>query len=170
MENDFIIKIGRNTGLIMLDILLLTLCPIATMLGTIVSNAVAKVNDKPEFIPDSELPAHKLETHLSDNNDPELSKKALLEKHNEEKNHYFSEYQYRENKRNSMLRLPFIGFILGLVISLYFVGAINQDITSLARILGLCVLLGYQAPSLWVTQEKTIKKLVDKKVDSVLGK
>jgi hypothetical protein len=44
----------------------------------------------------------------------------------------------------------FIGLVVGLVIALFFVGAINNDISSLARVLVLTVFLGYHAPLIWV--------------------
>jgi hypothetical protein len=43
----------------------------------------------------------------------------------------------------------FIGLVVGLVIALFFLGAINNDISSLARVLVLTVFLGYHAPLIW---------------------
>lgn len=43
----------------------------------------------------------------------------------------------------------FIGIVVGIVVSLFFIGAINNDISSLARVLVLTVFLGYKAPVLW---------------------
>jgi hypothetical protein len=43
----------------------------------------------------------------------------------------------------------FIGLSIGFVIALFFLGAINNDITSLAKVLVLSAFLGYKAPSLW---------------------
>ncbi len=48
----------------------------------------------------------------------------------------------------------FIGVVVGLVISLFFVGAINNDISSLARVLVLTVLLGYNTPLFWSSRKK----------------
>ena len=59
------------------------------------------------------------------------------------------------------------GFALGLVVALYFVGAITDSISSVARILALCILLGYQAPNIWQSQEAAIKRLVDKKLKQI---
>ncbi|EPJ46598.1 MAG: hypothetical protein OFPII_19850 [Osedax symbiont Rs1] len=47
----------------------------------------------------------------------------------------------------------FIGIVAGIVISLFFVGAINNDITSLARVLVLTIFLGYKAPLFWNNQK-----------------
>lgn len=62
----------------------------------------------------------------------------------------------------------FIGLVLGLLIALFFVGAINSEVTSLARVLALSILLGYQAKSIWFSQEKVINKAIQKKVKQAL--
>jgi hypothetical protein len=62
---------------------------------------------------------------------------------------------------------PLVGLALGLVIALYFIGTIQDDISSVSRILALSILLGYQAPMIWQSQEKTISKLVDKKIKEI---
>ena len=56
----------------------------------------------------------------------------------------------------------FIGIVVGIVISLFFVGAINNDISSLARVLVLTVFLGYKAPLIW-----SLKKTADNSTASV---
>ena len=56
---------------------------------------------------------------------------------------------------------------LGIVISLYFFGAITEDLTSLARVVGLSIVLGYQAPNLWRLQEKAINKIAEKQYKSI---
>ncbi|WP_215399507.1 hypothetical protein [Rheinheimera oceanensis] len=66
---------------------------------------------------------------------------------------------------NTML----VGGVLGLVVALYFVGAITDEITSLARVFALCILLGYQAPNLWQAQAKVISSLVDDRLRAILG-
>ncbi len=164
MYDDYLIQLGREAGLTLFDFLLLSLCPIATMLGTMVSNAVSKIINKPEYEPETELPPH-LQAKLGAGDDEEIA----LARYNAERRDWHEKNTARERRADS-LRLPFVGFVLGLVIALYFVGAITTSVTSLARVLGLCVLLGYQAPSLWITQEKAIKKFVDKKVESLIGK
>lgn len=163
--NDFWFPLGNGTGLTLLDVLLLVLCPIATMLGTMVSSAVTKITNKPEFIPAIELPTPLL-VQLSEsqgNADREIQRKKMLYQYNAEMEHWYRNRMVVESWLD-LIRLPFVGLVLGLVIALYFVGAITESITSLARILGLCVLLGYQAPHLWLTQERALKKLVDKKL------
>ena len=64
----------------------------------------------------------------------------------------------------------FIGLVLGLVIALFFVGAINNEVTSLSRVLALSVLFGYQSKYLWFSQEGVITKLIDKKVKEATEK
>lgn len=61
-----------------------------------------------------------------------------------------------------------IGGILGLIISLYFIGIIKEDINSVARILAFTILLGYSAPKLWMQQEKIFSKIVDKKLEKLI--
>lgn len=51
----------------------------------------------------------------------------------------------------------FIGIVVGVVIALFFVGAINNDITSLTRVLVLTVFLGYKAPLFWSKNMDTEK-------------
>jgi hypothetical protein len=63
----------------------------------------------------------------------------------------------------------FAGIVLGLIIALFFVGTITPEITSLSRVLALTILLGFQAPNLWHSQELIIKKIVDKKINEILG-
>jgi hypothetical protein len=58
----------------------------------------------------------------------------------------------------------------GLLVALYFLGAINQDLTSTARVIGLSILLGYQAPNIWSTQERIIYRVIDRKINSLLSK
>lgn len=62
-----------------------------------------------------------------------------------------------------------VGAVLGFVVALYFIGAVSDHLTSLARILALCILLGYQAPSLWRTQERILSTIVEEKVKAILG-
>jgi len=62
----------------------------------------------------------------------------------------------------------FIGLVLGLLIALFFVGAINSEVTSLAKVLALSILLGYQAKTIWFSQEKVINNAIQKKVKQAL--
>lgn len=54
-----------------------------------------------------------------------------------------------------VLRLS-LGAILGLVIALYFIGALQENLTTLAKIIALSILLGYGAPKIWVAQERLL--------------
>jgi hypothetical protein len=149
------------------DMLLVIMCPICAMLGTLVSNAVKGILEKPEFEPLKELPPQ-YQAKFEAADSVEADKQRFLS----ELNHDTEQWHQRKVRRSEVMdsiRLPFIGLVLGFVIALYFLGAITNDLTSLARVLALCVLLGYQAPNIWFTQEKAIKKSLDKKVDSFLG-
>lgn len=66
-----------------------------------------------------------------------------------------------------LLRLT-LGAILGLVIALYFVGAIQENIATLAKIVALSILVGYAAPKLWVAQEKILAAQVDRHIDALV--
>lgn len=154
-------------GLSGYDLSLLILCPIFAMLGTLVANSVKGILEKPEFEPLTELPPHYLR-RLRDSGDKDEPELALAELNSQMKHWHAT--RVRRSELLDFFRLPFIGLVLGLVIALYFVGAITNDVTSLTRVLGLCVLLGYQAPNIWLTQEKAIKKALDKKIESVLNK
>lgn len=57
-----------------------------------------------------------------------------------------------------------VGMALGLVVALYFVGSIQNSISSVARVIALSILLGYQAPNIWMSQEKAVKRLVDERL------
>ncbi len=49
-----------------------------------------------------------------------------------------------------------LGAILGLVIALYFIGALQENLTALAKIIALSILLGYGAPKIWLAQERLL--------------
>jgi hypothetical protein len=67
------------------------------------------------------------------------------------------------------LRLA-LGGILGLVIALYFTGALQENISTLAKIVALSVLLGYAAPKLWIAQEKIVVGQSLKHLEALLGR
>ncbi|MDD5242028.1 MAG: hypothetical protein PHG47_09995 [Sulfuricella sp.] len=64
----------------------------------------------------------------------------------------------------------FVGSITGLLVGLLFVGAINEDKGAVARVLALALLMGYSAPTLWNKQETILEKIIDRKVNELLGK
>lgn len=62
-----------------------------------------------------------------------------------------------QEKRGAWLGLRlFLGAILGLVLGLYFVGAIQENPATLAKIIALSIIAGYAAPKIWESQEKII--------------
>jgi hypothetical protein len=65
--------------------------------------------------------------------------------------------------RGGWLALRFIlGAILGLVIGLYFVGAIQENPATLAKITALSILAGYAAPKVWAAQERIVSAKISK--------
>ena len=57
-----------------------------------------------------------------------------------------------------------VGSVTGLLVALLFIGAINEDRGAFARVLAIALLMGYSAPTFWSTQEKTIGKIVEKRL------
>lgn len=159
--NEYVITFGSNLGLTSYDLILLAFCPLSVALGTTVSSLVNFLNSKPRFVP-SEVPP--------DNGDPEgaefISTEQILKNYNEKLR---KEYEKVVNNwKSEFLRLVYIGLVLGLVIALYFIGAFTENITTLARILALCILIGYQAPRIWQLQERLIGKHIENKIDKII--
>ncbi|EKY4193728.1 hypothetical protein RCQ53_000968 [Vibrio harveyi] len=46
-----------------------------------------------------------------------------------------------------------LGFILGVVVSLYFLGSIQPNIATVAKIMALSIVAGYAAPKVWAAHE-----------------
>ncbi|WP_368170225.1 MULTISPECIES: hypothetical protein [Aeromonas] len=66
-----------------------------------------------------------------------------------------------QEKRGIWLSLRcLLGAILGLVISLYFLGSIQQNISTVAKIVALSIIAGYAAPRIWVVQEALIEEKI----------
>ena len=61
-----------------------------------------------------------------------------------------------------------LGAILGLVVGLYFVGALQENVATLAKIVALSILIGYAAPKLWVAHEKILVEELLKRFKDVL--
>ena len=164
MDPQIVFPLGQNIGLTMLDMTLLIGCPIFAALGTIVSSVIKAANKKIEFEEATKLPVS-----MQGKDPADLSEEEKLLLYNEERKIDFSRWQFYSRRRD-LFHMAFIGFVLGLVIALYFVGAITQSVTSLARILALCVLLGYQAPTLWSLQEKALNQAIEKRLKELAGK
>lgn len=58
------------------------------------------------------------------------------------------------------LRL-FIGGVLGFVVGLYFVGALQETPAVFAKIWALSFVVGYAAPKIWVVQERNLLSRID---------
>ncbi|WEJ71417.1 hypothetical protein [Pseudomonas sp. PSE14] len=54
----------------------------------------------------------------------------------------------------------FIGGVLGFVFGLYFIGTLNDEAGTFARIWALSFGVGYAAPKIWAAQEKALLKQV----------
>jgi len=61
-----------------------------------------------------------------------------------------------------------LGAILGLVVALYFIGAVHENTTTLAKLAALSILLGFAAPKLWVAQERIIVGQAMKRLNQML--
>ncbi|MND29751.1 hypothetical protein D3C80_202650 [compost metagenome] len=62
-----------------------------------------------------------------------------------------------------------LGAILGLVISLYFLGSIQQNISTVAKIVALSIIAGYAAPRIWVVQETLIEEKIKQLISNNKG-
>lgn len=63
-----------------------------------------------------------------------------------------------------------LGGILGLVLGLYFIGAIQETPATLSKIIALSILVGYSAPNLWIAQDKILAAKFKELVNSELNK
>jgi hypothetical protein len=158
LDSDILLHLATNVGLSKLDVVLLLGCPFCAALGTTVSAVIRRVSEKPVFTPLSEIPPNAFGEKLID-----MSEGQRLKFLNQERKDIF-ELNLLRHGRGELVRLAFIGLVLGFVVSLYFVGAITDNITSIARIFALCILLGYQAPQIWALQENIFKEAVEKKL------
>ena len=60
-----------------------------------------------------------------------------------------------------------LSLVSGVVVALLFVGAIEKEAGSIARVLAVAIFAGYSAPVLWKQQERLITEIVDQKLRSV---
>lgn len=69
--------------------------------------------------------------------------------------------------RKSWLYLRVVlGAILGLVIALYFIGSIQENISTVCKITALSILIGYAAPKIWLMQEI----LIINRMEEIVGR
>jgi hypothetical protein len=61
-----------------------------------------------------------------------------------------------------------LGAILGLVVGLYFIGALQENTTTLAKVVALSILLGFAAPKIWVAQEQLITDAAERRLKELL--
>lgn len=62
-----------------------------------------------------------------------------------------------------------LGAILGLVVGLYFIGAIQETPSTIAKVMALSILLGYAAPKVWEAQDKIITAKLNKIVNAEIS-
>jgi hypothetical protein len=62
-----------------------------------------------------------------------------------------------------------LGAILGLIIGLYFIGAIQETPSTIAKVMALSILLGYAAPKIWEAQDKIVTAKINKIVNSEIS-
>lgn len=75
-----------------------------------------------------------------------------------------------QEKRGIWLSLRcLLGAILGLVISLYFLGSIQHNISTVAKIVALSIIAGYAAPRIWVVQEALIEEKIKRLISNDKG-
>ncbi len=60
-----------------------------------------------------------------------------------------------------MVMRMFIGGVLGFVFGLYFIGTLNDQVGTFAKIWALSFVVGYAAPKIWVAQERALLKKLD---------
>ncbi|HCF6447685.1 TPA: hypothetical protein NII36_003769 [Pseudomonas aeruginosa] len=62
------------------------------------------------------------------------------------------------------LRL-FVGGVLGFVVGLYFIGALQETPAVFAKIWALSFVVGYAAPKIWVVQKRNLLNRIDSSLD-----
>lgn len=139
---DYGVAIAPNAIITIMDGLLVSLCPLCGALGGYVARHLNLSEIRKSI--------------LSSSAGRELPRDFPLER--------AAEFEARVGPNPTL-----VGGILGLVVALYFVGAITEHVTSLARVLALCILLGYQAPNLWRAQEKILGSIVEERLRALLG-
>jgi len=80
---------------------------------------------------------------------------------------------YREQQLSEVIWVVYrmlVGAVLGLVLSLYFLGSLTDGITTISRILALSVFVGYAAPKVWIKQEQAVESMIDRKMSEFLEK
>ncbi len=68
-----------------------------------------------------------------------------------------------------VIRRILLGVATGIIVSLYFVDALKESSTTVARILALSILFGYISPKFWFTLDKVVSMKVDSKLSEIIG-
>ncbi|MCT5663222.1 hypothetical protein LZM12_28745, partial [Pseudomonas aeruginosa] len=59
----------------------------------------------------------------------------------------------------------FVGGVLGFVVGLYFIGALQETPAVFAKIWALSFVVGYAAPKIWVVQERNLLSRIDSSLE-----
>jgi hypothetical protein len=62
-----------------------------------------------------------------------------------------------------------IGLAVGLLVGLYFVGAISPGAANSAKVLALALLAGYLAPKLFIAQENAVNAALENKLPGIIA-
>jgi hypothetical protein len=180
-------------GISDIDLLLLTICPLLGAVGSIVGVAanhhslVNNIRDERKIklsiidISRIKLIADHLQDSLEklySNCDKETIDKTVqamsesvsaIRSHqlSIEKMNQYIEFLNQKPKPKIILRV-ILGLGLGLAISLYFLGAVEPNLNFIARLGLACLLLGYQAPRVWLVQENIIASALEKRMRTLL--
>jgi hypothetical protein len=73
---------------------------------------------------------------------------------NEEGKIYFASKDLQKARSLWLFLRLGLGAILGLVLGLYFIGAIQETPSTLAKVVALSILAGYVAPKVWLAQDE----------------
>lgn len=59
----------------------------------------------------------------------------------------------------------FVGLMAGLVIALFAAGQYTSDIYSVFKVFAFSIVIGSLSPQIWVTQEKRLLKVIDRRIE-----
>lgn len=67
-----------------------------------------------------------------------------------------------------MVNRIMLGALLGGLLALYFVGTLQPNVTTIAKLTALSVLIGYAAPKIWLAQERVVTENVVARLEDAL--
>ncbi|MGB1456158.1 hypothetical protein [Spongiibacter marinus] len=87
-----------------------------------------------------------------------------------ENQNYFASNQLAKARLMWIFLRLALGAILGLLLGLYFIGAIQENPSTLAKVIALSIIAGYGAPKIWLVQDKVVSGQIEKIVKEELSK